>query len=159
MSDEENSEELQLTIINKSDFAGDIFYFIETDKEISKQKMKYYLEKLAKKNLNRDLELDIFLGDKGYILRYSKKDFFTDMNYSSKNRRKYRKRHELPDPNATPRDEVNANTVKLSPRVSREHADRFNEFAFGFPTKREALERAIDLLAAEAAKDTTDPSP
>lgn len=64
-------------------------------------------------------------------------------------KRIYRRPEDLFDPSASPQDEVNKITSKLTPRVSREHAKLFNECSDHFKNKRAALERAVELLAAE----------
>jgi hypothetical protein len=65
-------------------------------------------------------------------------------------KRIYRKsKDQLADPESGPRASVNRLTKQLSPRVSEEHRDLFNECSEAFPNKREALERAIQLLAME----------
>lgn len=64
-------------------------------------------------------------------------------------KRVYRSQEDLDDPNAEPKAEVNLLTKKLTPRVSREHVDLFDKCANGFQNKRQALERAIELLARD----------
>lgn len=65
-----------------------------------------------------------------------------------KAKRIYRRAEDLADPSAAPNAEVNLPTVKLTPRVSRTHAELFERLAAAHPSKRKALERAIELLAA-----------
>lgn len=65
-------------------------------------------------------------------------------------KRAYRmKRDQLPDPKSSPVASVNRLTKQLSPRVSEDHRDLFNKCSEAFPSKREALEHAIQLLAME----------
>lgn len=64
-------------------------------------------------------------------------------------KRIYRKRENWPDPEQEKNAEANQLTKKLTPRVSEVHADLFNRLANEFPSKRKALEAAIDLLAAQ----------
>lgn len=65
-------------------------------------------------------------------------------------KRIYRKTKEhLKDATQSPRAATNRLTKQLSPRVYEKHRDLFNRCADKFPSKREALERAIELLAKE----------
>ena len=68
-----------------------------------------------------------------------------------------RKRNELPDPSAGPKDEVNRLTKMLNIRISPEHVETFNRIASRYSTKRAAMEKAIKLLADEAGIDIDDP--
>lgn len=70
-----------------------------------------------------------------------------------KGKRIYRKRQELPEPELDPKASANRLARQLSPRLYPEHIELFNECARSFPNKREALERAIELLAAELNLD------
>lgn len=54
---------------------------------------------------------------------------------------------QLKDASKGPRASSNRLTKQLSPRIYDEHRDLFNKCAVKFPSKREALERAIELLA------------
>nr|WP_319514364.1 hypothetical protein [uncultured Cohaesibacter sp.] len=72
-----------------------------------------------------------------------------ELKEEEKGKRIYRKRDELPDPDVDARASVNRLAKQLSPRVYQEHVDLFNECAKGFPSKRHALERAIELLAID----------
>lgn len=65
-------------------------------------------------------------------------------------KRRYLKRKDWDDPTKSPRAEVNQSAKKLTPRVSEEHVELFAKAAECFPNKRDALERAVELLAAEA---------
>ena len=66
-------------------------------------------------------------------------------------KRRYLKKENWADPEQSSQSEVNRSTKKLSPRVSESHASLFDQVAkTRFPNKREALEHAIELLAAEA---------
>ncbi|MBL4829522.1 MAG: hypothetical protein JKY55_06515 [Aliivibrio sp.] len=55
----------------------------------------------------------------------------------------------LSDPDKGPTASINRLAKQLSPRVYEEHRLLFNKCAEKFPNKREALERAIELLAQE----------
>lgn len=82
------------------------------------------------------------IGELNKFLREN--DFVED-----KTKRIYRRKKDLFDPGADPKAEVNLLTSKLTPRVSRQHVAIFNACADHFDNKREALERAIELLAQE----------
>lgn len=80
------------------------------------------------------------------LLRENKFDVAED----NPEKRIYRKsKDQLADPARGPRASVNRLTKQLSPRVSEEHRDLFNECSEAFPSKRDALEHAIQLLAME----------
>lgn len=68
-------------------------------------------------------------------------------------KRIYRSREDLPDPARAPDAETNRSAVRLSARVSRHHELLFNKLAKDFPSKRAAIERAIDLLAKDKPQD------
>jgi hypothetical protein len=68
-------------------------------------------------------------------------------------KRIYRRRKELPEPGLDPKASANRLARQLPPRVYQEHFELFNECARSFPSKREALQRAIELLAAELNLD------
>lgn len=64
-------------------------------------------------------------------------------------KRIYRPEEVLLRPELGPKHEQNMPTAKLTPRVSRDHVEIFNTCAENFSSKREALERAIELLARD----------
>lgn len=64
-------------------------------------------------------------------------------------KRIYRPEEVLRRPELGPKHEQNMPTAKLTPRVSRDHVEMFNASAERFSSKREALERAIELLVLE----------
>lgn len=67
-----------------------------------------------------------------------------------KKKRIYRRKKDLPDPTRAHDDSTNRTTKQLAVRIDPATADRFNELAARFPSKREAFERAIELLEQEA---------
>lgn len=82
------------------------------------------------------------------IEKITKKHGFS-LESDNKGKRIYRKRQELPEPELDPKASANRLARQLSPRLYPEHIELFNECARSFPNKREALERAIELLADE----------
>ncbi|MGH1351640.1 MAG: hypothetical protein ACRBBN_12670 [Methyloligellaceae bacterium] len=72
-----------------------------------------------------------------------------ELETDEKGKRVYRKKkEELFDPTKDPTSEANRLKVRLSTRVSREHAALFKKVAEGeYATQQEALEFAIELLA------------
>ncbi|MEO1192917.1 MAG: hypothetical protein AAFY02_14245 [Pseudomonadota bacterium] len=68
-------------------------------------------------------------------------------------KRIYRRRQDLPNPDKGPKHSSNRMTRVVGTRISPEHMELFNRCAEKFDNKREALEHAIDLLAAEQGID------
>jgi len=64
--------------------------------------------------------------------------------------RRYLKREDWKDPEKSEQAEVNKSATKIAARLSFDHKDLFERAASKFPSKRDALERAVELLAAEA---------
>lgn len=62
----------------------------------------------------------------------------------------------LTDPKQGPKQEVNRLTQKVSTRVSAEHVKLFNACAEKFPSKRSALEKAIEDFAHSNGIDPYD---
>jgi len=91
-------------------------------------------------------QINEFLKDIGLVLS------------DEKRKRIYRRSSDLPDPNRHPKDEVNRTTKMVGVRIDPERLERFNELAVHFSNKREALERAIELLESDIGDDS-DPSP
>lgn len=77
--------------------------------------------------------------------------FLKENNFmEERTKRIYRRKSDLPNPDLSPQSEDNLSSSKLTPRVSREHVELFNACAKQFSNKREALERAVELLAQES---------
>lgn len=75
-----------------------------------------------------------------------------------KERRKYRKRHELPDPTQSPHAYVNRHDGVLHSRIDREVLARFHRFvARSGLTKKQGVEQAIMSLLGQATVDEDDP--
>jgi len=66
-----------------------------------------------------------------------------------KPKRKYRRKEDWNDPDSAHDAEVNLSSKKMNTRVSEQHLNTFNYIAKRFPTKRKALERAIELLTKD----------
>lgn len=77
--------------------------------------------------------------------------------FENKPKRAYRRPNERPDPSQASNAEVNLLTKKIGSRVSIDHLELFNRCAEKAESGRQALEKAIELLADELGIDHDNP--
>lgn len=68
-------------------------------------------------------------------------------------KRRYRRADQLPDPSMPGDAEVNRERVQIGARVTRDHRALFEKAARAFPSKGAAMEEAIRLLAKHTGVD------